>query len=292
MINDVLVPGLVFGSLYGLVALGLTVFYRPTHVLNFAQGDLVMLGAMTMAAVTAGTALPWPVTAVGVAAAVAAVALVEERVAVAPVLRRTAHGVGWVITTLAFSLVVNQLIGRLWTDEPREVAPPAPLSLDTLTVAGVRFNSYQLAVVLVASAVVVALELHSRTRTGCAVRAVAVDRDAARLRGIDPGRLRRRAFLLGGALAGLTGVLAAPLTLASVTMGFGLLVKGFFAAVVGGIGDFRGALLGGWIVGVIEASGANYVSPGLQTTVLFAVTLAILMVRPEGLRRSGVERRV
>lgn len=292
MINDVLVPGLVFGSLYALVAVGLTVLYRPTHVLNFAQGDLVMLGAMAMAALTAGTGLPWPVAAGCAAAAVATVALVEERVAVAPVLRRGTLGVGWVITTLAFSLILNQLVGRLWTDEPRGIDPPAPLSLRTLTVAGVRFNSYQLAVVLVALCVVVALEAHSRTRTGCAIRAAAADRDAARLRGIDPGRLGRQSFLIGGALAGLTGVLAAPLTLASVTMGFGLLVKGFFAAVVGGIGDFRGALLGGWIVGVIEAAGANFVSPGQQTTVLFAVTLAILMIRPEGLRGSGVGRHV
>lgn len=292
MINDILVPGLVFGSLYGLVAVGLNVLYRPTHVLNFAQGDLVMLGAMFMAVITIGTALPWPAAAAAVALTVAAVALAEERVAVAPVLRRTVHGVGWVITTLAFSLILNQLVGKLWTDQPRQIAPPAPLTLDTLTVAGVRFNTYQLAVILAALAVVTALELHARTRTGCAIRAVAADRDAARLRGIDPDRLSRRAFLLGGALAGLTGVLAAPLMLATVTMSFGLLVKGFFAAVVGGIGDYRGALLAGWIIGVIEAAGATLVSPGAQTAVLFGVTLAILMVRPDGLRQSGVLRRV
>ncbi|UGY94126.1 branched-chain amino acid ABC transporter permease [Streptomyces gobiensis] len=292
MINDILLPGLVFGSLYGLVAVGLNVLYRPTHVLNFAQGDLIMLGAMFMAVISVGTALPWPLAAIAVAVTVATVALIEERVAVAPVLRRAVHGVGWVITTLAFSLILNQLVGKLWTDQPRMVAPPGPLSLRTHTVAGVQFSSYQLAVILAALGVVIALELHSRTRTGCAIRAVAADRDAARLRGIDPDRLSRRAFLLGGALAGLTGVLAAPLILASVTMGFGLLVKGFFAAVVGGIGDYRGALLAGWIVGLIEAAGASYVSPGAQTAVLFAVTLVILMIRPAGLRQSGVLHRV
>lgn len=289
MINDVLVPGLVHGSLYGLVAVSLTVLHRPTRVLNFAQGDLVMLGAMTM---TAFATLPWPLAAATAATGVGAVALVEERVAVAPVLRRSPYGSGWVITTLAFSLALNQLVGKLWTDEPRTVQPPAPLSLEALNVASVRFSSYQLAVVLIALVVVAALELHARTRAGCAARAVAADRDAARLRGIDPARIGRRAFLLGGALAGLTGVLAAPLTLASVAMGFGLLVKGFFAAVVGGVGDVRGALLGGWIVGVVEAAGADYVSPGAQTAVLFAVTLAILLVRPQGLRGSEVLRRV
>ncbi|MGP4005778.1 branched-chain amino acid ABC transporter permease [Streptomyces sp. 4N124] len=289
MINDVLVPGLVYGSLYGLVAVSLTVLHRPTRVLNFAQGDLVMLGAMTMAVLTT---LPWPLAAAIAAAGVGAVALVEERVAVAPVLRRSPYGSAWVITTLAFSLALNQLAGRLWTDEPRTVEPPAPLSLDPLTFLGVRFNSYQLAVVLITLGVVAALERHARTRTGCALRAVAADRDAARLRGIDPAKLSRRAFLLGGALAGLTGALAAPLTLASVAMGFGLLIKGFFAAVLGGVGDVRGALLGGWIVGVVEAAGADYVSPGAQTAVLFAVTLAILLVRPQGLRGSEELRRV
>jgi branched-chain amino acid transport system permease protein len=197
-----------------------------------------------------------------------------------------------VITTLAFSLLIAEAAGRLWTDQPSTVAPPWPLSLDVNDVAGVRFSSYQVAVVAVAVAAVLLLGLLDRSRLGTALRAVAADRDGARLRGIDPRALTRRSFLLGGALAGLTGVLAAPLLLASVTMGLGLLIKGFAALAVGGIGDNRGVLVAGWVLGTVEAAGAAYASPGSQSVVLFAAMLLILLVRPNGLRGLAVQRHV
>ncbi|NIH82758.1 branched-chain amino acid ABC transporter permease [Amycolatopsis viridis] len=285
-VSEILVPGLTFGSLYALVAIGLNVLYRPTNVLNFAQGDLVMVGAMLMAATGLG-GLPWPLALVCVVVVVGLIALLEERLAVTPVLRRSGHAAGWVITTLAFSLILSQVAGRIWTAEPRSVAPPAPLSLRPMDLWGLQISSYQLVVIGVVVVLVAGLELGDRTRFGCAVRAVAADRDGARLQGIRPDRIGRVSFLIGGALAGLAGVLAAPLLLASVTMGFGLLIRGFFAAIVGGVGDHRGALVAGWLLGVVEAVGARYVSPGMQTAVLFGVVVVVLMVRPTGLRRSG-----
>lgn len=291
MINDLVIPGLTFGSLYALVAVGINLLYRPTNVLNFAQGDLVMIGAMLMAASAIGR-LPWLLAAACVALIVGVLALIEERIAVAPVLRRSTHTPIWVITTLAFSIILSEIAGKVWTDQPRTVAPPAPLSMKTLHVGGLEFSTYQIAVVVFTIAVISALELFGRTRVGCAVRAVAADRDAARLRGINPEQLGRWSFLAGGALAGLTGVLAAPLLLASVTMGFGLLIKGFFVTVVGGVGDFRGALVAGWMLGIVEAAGANYVSPGFQVAILFAAVLVVLMIRPAGLRRTGALRHV
>ncbi|GAA3928729.1 branched-chain amino acid ABC transporter permease [Actinomadura viridis] len=291
MIADILVAGLVFGSLYGLVAMGFNVLHRPTNVVNFAQGELIMIGAMLMAVTPIG-ALPWGIAAVCAMAVVGIVTLAEERVAVTPVLRRSSHAAGWVITTLAFSLLIAEAAGRLWTDQPSTVAPPWPLSMDVNEVAGVRFSSYQVAVVAVAVAVVLLLGLLDRSRLGTALRAVAADRDGARLRGIDPTALTRRSFLLGGALAGLTGVLAAPLLLASVTMGLGLLIKGFAALAVGGIGDNRGVLVAGWVLGTVEAAGATYASPGSQPVVLFAAMLLILLIRPNGLRGLAVQRHV
>src|SRR5690606_7075668 len=197
MIADILVAGLVFGSLYGLVAVGFNVLHRPTNVVNFAQGELIMIGAMLMAATPIG-GLPWGIAAVCVMAIVALVALVEERVAVTPVLRRSSHAVGWVITTLAFSLLLVEAAGRLWTDQPSTVVPPWPLSIRVHEVLGIRFSSYQVAVVVVAVAVVALLGVLDRSRLGTALRAVAADRAGARLRGIDPTALTRRSFLLGG----------------------------------------------------------------------------------------------
>ena len=142
--------------------------------------------------------------------AVAALALIEETIAVAPVLnaRRTGHG--WVITTLAVSMIFSNLVGLGWGPDPIAVKPPAPLSTETFELFGADISSYQIAVMVVTVVLVGVVEAFYGTRSGKAVLAVAEDRDAALLRGIDPGRLGRWSFFLGGAFAALTGVLAAP----------------------------------------------------------------------------------
>ncbi|NKY31471.1 branched-chain amino acid ABC transporter permease [Nocardia speluncae] len=291
MLTDIIVPGLTFGSIYALIAMSFNVSYRPTNVVNFAQGELVMVGAMVVAATALG-GLPWGLAAVAVMVLVGAIALVEERIAVTPVLRRSSHATGWVITTLAFSLVIGEVAGKLWTDQPRAVEPPAPLSLDRIELAGASFNTYQVAVVVAAVLVMLVLQRIDRTPLGCAMRAVAADRDGARLRGVDPSSLTRQSFFISGALAGLAGLLAAPLLLASLGMGLALLIKGFATLAIGGIGSNKGALLAGWTLGLVEAIGTNYVSPGLQNVVLFAFMLVFLLIRPNGVLGQKVMRHV
>lgn len=291
MLTDIVVPGLTFGSIYALIAMSFNVSYRPTNVVNFAQGELVMVGAMVVAATALG-GLPWGLAAVAVMVLVGGIALVEERIAVTPVLRRSSHATGWVITTLAFSLVIGEVAGKLWTDQPRAVEPPAPLSLDRIELAGVSFNTYQVAVVVAAVLVMIVLQRIDRTPLGCAMRAVAADRDGARLRGVDPSSLTRQSFFISGALAGLAGLLAAPLLLASLGMGLALLIKGFATLAIGGIGSNKGALLAGWTLGLVEAIGTNYVSPGLQNVVLFAFMLVFLLIRPNGVLGQKVMRHV
>ncbi|WP_327152050.1 branched-chain amino acid ABC transporter permease [Nocardia sp. NBC_01329] len=291
MLTDIVVPGLTFGSIYALIAMSFNVSYRPTNVVNFAQGELVMVGAMVVAATSLG-GLPWALAALAVIVLVGGISLVEERIAVTPVLRRSSHATGWVITTLAFSLIIGEVAGKLWTDQPRAVEPPAPLSLDRVELAGVGFNSYQAAVVVAAVLVMLVLQRIDRTPLGCAMRAVAADRDGARLRGVDPSSLTRQSFFISGALAGLAGLLAAPLLLASLGMGLALLIKGFATLAVGGIGSNKGALLAGWTLGLVEAIGTNYVSPGLQNVVLFGFMLAFLLIRPSGVLGQKVMRHV
>jgi branched-chain amino acid transport system permease protein len=280
---DILVRGLTAGSLYALVAVGFNILYRPTNVFNFAQGDLVMLGAMLAATLSGRLALPWYAAAALAIAAVAVIALIEERVAVAPILRRSSSGTGWVITTLAFSLVIANLVGHIWGPDPLSIKPPPPLSTETFEIWGARLSSYHIALVVLAALLVLGTERFYGTLTGKAVLAVAEDRDAALLRGIDPERLSRWSFLIGGAFAALTGVLAAPLLYASTGLGPALLLKGFEAAALGGIGNNRGALIAGYILGIAEAGGADLLSPGYQDAFTFALVLALLLVRPQGL---------
>lgn len=289
---DIALRGITFGSLYGLVAISFNIIYRPTNVLNFAQGELVMLGAMVAAVLLATGALPWSGALLVAILACALLALLEERVAVAPVLRRAPHSTVWIISTLAFSIVVVDVAGKVWDQTPRLVPTPAGLSMIRQQWGPVAFTTYQVGLILLVIVITVGLQRFYRSRTGSAIKAVAEDRDAALLRGIDPNRLTRLSFILGGAVAAVAGVLAGPLLYASIDLGPALLLKGFAAAAIGGIGDMRGALLAGYVVGASEAVAATTLSPGLQESIVFAVLLLVLMIRPVGLFGSATARRV
>jgi branched-chain amino acid transport system permease protein len=280
---DVVAHGLVAGSLYALVAVSFNILYRPTNVFNFAQGELVMLGAMLFASATALAGLPWLVAFVLTLVAVGLLGLAEERIAVAPILAKSQHGTGWVITTLATSLIISNLVGRIWGPDPILVKPPAPLSMETFSLGAIRISSYEIALAAVTIVLVAIVERAYSTLQGKAVMAVAEDREAALLRGIDPGRLSRWSFFIGGAFAAATGILAAPILYASTSLGPELLLKGFAAAAAGSIGNNRGALIAGYLIGVTEAVGGSLLSPGYQEAVIFVVVLGLLLLRPEGL---------
>ena len=283
MDSALILAGIASGSLYGLVAVGFNILARPTNVFNLAQGEIVMLGGMVGASALLFLACPWLIAAGLAIVAGAVISLLEESVAVAPVLRRSATGTAWVTTTLAFSLILSNLAGHIWGPDPLKMSPPAPLSIASFDLLGVRTNSYQLSMIAVTIIIVLLIERFYTTRSGKAVLAVAEDREAALLRGIDPERLSRWSFILGGGFAALTGVLAAPMLNASTDLGPLLLLKGFEAAAVGGIGSNRGALLAGYILGISEAIGAMLLTPGYQQASTFTLLLVVLMIRPQGL---------
>jgi len=197
-----------------------------------------------------------------------------------------------VVSTLATSLIISNLVGRFWGPDPILVKPPAPLSMDALEIGSSRISSYEIALVVLTLILVAVVERVYRTLKGKAVMAVAEDREAALLRGIDPNSLSRWSFFLGAAFAAMTGILAAPILYASTSLGPDLLLKGFAAAAVGSIGNNRGALVAGYMIGVTEAFGASLLSPGYQEAVIFVVVLAVLLMKPEGLFGSPNARTV
>lgn len=283
---DVLVAGLTAGSLYCLVAVGFNILYRPTKVFNFAQGDLVMVGAMSSALLTTQLHWPWVAAVAAACAAVALIALIEERVAVAPVLRRSTTGTAWIITTLAVAMIMTNVVGKIWGADPIVVPAPAPLSNDMLPLGAFNISSYQIALIVLTVLLVVVVERLYGSLWGKAALAVAEDRDAALLRGIDPVSISRWSFALGGAFAALTGALATPILAASTTLGGLLLLKGFAAAAIGGLGSNRGALIAGYAIGLTEAASALLLSPGYHNAVMLVLVLGVLLVRPGGLFSS------
>jgi branched-chain amino acid transport system permease protein len=278
---NVIISGLVAGSLYALVAVGFNILYRATKIFNMAQGDFVMLGALVGAVALGSFGLSWPVATIVTLGFVGVIALLEERIAIRPIVARS--GSSWVISTLAFSMIIQNIVAPIFGPNPIKVEPPPGLSMAAMEFGDVRVSTYQLAVVIGTAVLLIGVERFYRTRTGRAILAIAEDRDAALLRGVRPARLTRWSFLLGGAIAALAGLMAAPLLLASISLGPTLLLKGFAAVAVGGVGNNRGALAAGLVIGLTEAIGGSLLSPGFQPAVVFGVLLLILLIRPQGL---------
>lgn len=283
MFTDILIAGLPAGCLYALVAASFNILYRPTNVFNFAQGDLVMLGAMFFVTLKAVGWMPWQAALLLAVVGVGLLAVVIERVAVAPLLRRSTHGHGWIITTLAVSMIVANAAGKVWGADPVPVSAPFGLGTEPVNIGGLLIPSYQVALVGLTLVLIVGIEKLYQTRLGRAVIGVAENRDTALLRGINPATLSVWSFFLGGALAGLTGFLAAPMLFASTSLGAGLLLKGFAAAALGGLGSNRGALVAGVVIGLTEATSASFLPAGYQNAVILAVVLTVLLVRPQGI---------
>jgi branched-chain amino acid transport system permease protein len=283
--------GLVAGCLYALAGISMNMLYRPTTTFNFAQGDLIMIAAMTCAALLGVAKLPWYLAALLAIVLAAVISFVEYFVAIAPMIRRR-HGVGWIISTLSVSLILEDIVGKAFGPDPRKVDPPPPFTTELQTLGPLEFNSYQVLVLVFTGVMVAATGWFYTRRIGKAVNAIAEDREAALLRGIDPNRLAWMSFLIGGAAAGVIGILAAPMLYASTGLGPLLVIKGFEVVAVGGVGSNRGALIAGCVLGVVEAVSGAMLSPGYQNAATFAVVLAILLVRPAGVFGTATARAV
>ena len=288
--------GLVLGSLYALVALGYTMVYGILELINFAHGEVVMLGALIALAVLgalAGTGLPAALAiALAIAAAVpicVATGFVIERVAYRPL--RNAPRLAPLITAIGVSIVLQNLAMIIWGRQ--YVSLPPVVELHVFELAGATITNLQLAIFVVAAAIMAGLlALVRGTRLGRAMRATAQNREVAGLMGVDVNRVISATFMIGSALAAVAGFLvAAYYGLGHYGMGFMLGLKAFTAAVLGGIGNIPGAMLGGLLLGVIESLGAGYIGDltggflgsHYQDIFAFLVLILVLVLRPSGL---------
>lgn len=276
------------GSGLALVALGYTLVFSATGILNFAHGSLVVAAgyaayALTRAGVPVGAAFALAVVATAVAG------VVVELVAVRPLGRfHAATDVTWVLTTFAAGLVIVDLV-RLGVDAAPHRLPPlvgSVLGWRVARAAGVAVTPADVLIVVAAVALAVGADVvQRRTRPGRALRAVAEDREAAALVGVDPAAVVRVTFALAGALAGVAAVLLAPRLFVRLENGLLLGVQALVAAVLGGLGSARGALVGGYLVALVPAV-ARTLTPSagrFELVVVFTLFAAVLVVRPTGL---------
>jgi branched-chain amino acid transport system permease protein len=293
-----LINGLVVGSIYALVALGYTLVYGILELINFAHGEVTMIGALvamaTMAALL-GVAPGMPVGLVLLAGALLAIAVcmalgfLIERIAYRPL--RRAPRLSALITAIGMSIILQNLAMLIWGRQ--YISFPAAVSHQPHALFGATITDLQIVILVLAALTMVGLWwLVQRTRLGRAMRACAQSQDVARLMGIDVDRVISLTFVIGSALAAIAGLMvSAYYGLGHYYMGFMLGLKAFSAAVLGGIGNLAGAMLGGLLLGVIEALGAGYIGDltggflgsHYQDVFAFFVLIAVLVFRPSGL---------
>ncbi len=276
------ISGLTLGSIYGMIALGFTLIYNATGIVNFAQGEFVALGAL-IAISCSGAALPMPLAVLVAVAAVTGVGAVLEWGAIRPA--RHASVITLIIITIGASILLRGAAMWLWGPD---ALPMRAFSGETPLVFGrASILPQHLWIMGIVLATMVALWLlGEKTQVGKAMRACAVNREAAQLAGIPVQRMVRLSFGLSGLLGGLAGAIVAPLSMGQYDMGIMLGLKGFAAAILGGIGNPLGAVLGGLLLGTLESLGAG-LSPtgwsGYKDAFAFAVMLIVLLAKPTGL---------
>jgi branched-chain amino acid transport system permease protein len=283
-----LYSGMTVGSAYALAALGFTIIYNTSGVINFAQGEFIMLGGM-LAAIMAGAGVPLPLAIIVAVIATAVVGLVMEKAVIEPA--QNAEVVTLIIITIGASLTVRGLV-QIWLGKGTHSLPA--FSGDTpIMLLGASLLPQSLWVLGVTLAIVGALAwFFGRTLLGKAMLATSHNKLAAQLVGINTRRVLLLSFGLAALLGALGGILVAPITYTSYDAGIMLGLKGFVAAVLGGLGGGVGAVAGGLILGIAEAMTAGYISSSYKDAVPFVLILLILFFMPRGLFGAKISERV
>ena len=283
-----LFSGLTVGAVYALVALGFTIIYNASDVVNFAQGEFVMLGGM-ITVFTFEAGLPLPLAAVVAILVTSAIGVALNKLAIEPA--RGAPVVSLIIITIGASIVIRGATQLIFDKQLHRF--PSFSGDDPIHVLGATILPQSLWVIGGALAVFVGLWIFfTRTLTGKAVLATANNRVAAQLVGINTGWVMTLSFGLSAAIGAFAGVLVTPITLVGYDVGVALALKGFAAAMLGGMGNPKGALVGGLLLGCFEALTAGYLSSQYKEAVAFIVILAVLFVMPQGLFGSKSTERV
>jgi branched-chain amino acid transport system permease protein len=280
-VNQVLEPGLATGATAGLFALAFVVVYRVTGVLNFAHGQLVMLMPLMVLVLTDRWGLPLALSFVLAAAIVLGTGLVEERIAIRP-LMQSGHALTWILSTLGFSVLLAELMAIPY--QGQTVSFPWGVSAKAHSIDGLSYSWADVTTLGTLIALVAVLSL-LKTRTDAGLRLLAVSQDklGAAALGISPAAASRVAVCIASVIAMATGLFVVSTQLVTPGVGLTVLFNGFIAAAVGGLDSIAGTLVGAVVVGVGGQTIAVYVSSSYVNTVLFSVLLVVLLLRPNGI---------
>jgi branched-chain amino acid transport system permease protein len=287
---QLIASGIATGAIYALAALGFTLLWQASGTINFAQGEFVMVPAFLMLFFMVVVGVPlWVAFLLACVAAMLLLGVGFKYAIVNPLIR---HGViPLVIATLGVSIGLKQLVKAGYSAEAHPF--PSAFPGGQFTLGGAAVSYADVGTLLLAGIIVVGLQAFlNRTVTGRAMQAVAQNTDAARVLGIDVNRMVLYTFLINAVLAVVAALLVTPTYLAKFDMGDSIGQKAFFAAIIGGFNQTRGALLGGVLIGVLENLVGFYISPAYKEGVALILFLVVILFRPEGLLGKAEERKV
>ena len=275
-----LFSGITTGAIYAVIAVGLSMLYSSTELINFAHGEFVMLGAMGIVTLWVQFSIPLPFAFILTVAGVSCVGFLFERFAIR--MTRKPEPITLVIITVGASIFLRGVGMIVWGKDPFSV--PSFTPYDAIEIAGAALLPQSILIVF--AAFVLAGGIHiffTRTLTGKAMIACAVNKKAAWLSGIPSSAMGVLAFIISTGTGAAAGVFIAPITMSSYDMGTLLGLKGFCAAMIGGLGSLWGAFAGGLLLGILESLGAGLISSGLKDAIAFVLLLLILYICPGGL---------
>lgn len=290
MLTYLLLGGLTSGALYALVALGIVLVYKATGTINFAHGEFLMISGFLAYSLYVFAGLPYLISILGAVLLAFLLGAIAERIAFRPLMH--ANMVSLVLATVGVSFILKGSGRMLWGGRGDYLAFPPLLPPNPIIIGEIILVPQQLVVLAGAMVVMVAFALFFRlTRIGKTMQATADNPKAARLVGIRVEQVHMLAFGVGAAIAGAAAALMAPITLLYPDIGFSLFIKGFAAAVLGGLNSMAGALLGGFLIGVIESLAGGYIATSFLEVSAFIVIMVTLIFKPRGLLGLNAVRR-
>ncbi len=275
-----LFTGITIGSIYGMVALGFNIIYNSTGIINLAQGEFVMLGGMIMISLTTALKLPMPLGFIVSVLLVTGIGAIFERLAIHPL--KNPSVITLIIITIAASILFKGGAMFLWGKETFTL--PSFSGEKPIFISNATILPQTLWILGIMSLVVLFLTLFfSFTRTGKAMKACAVNREAASLVGINVKIMVLLSFALSASIGAAAGIIITPISLMNYERGTMLAVKGFCVAVLGGLGSNVGAVMAGFVIGIMESLGAGFISSGYKDAIALVVLLIVLFVKPSGI---------
>ena len=278
-----LITGITIGSIYAMVAVGFNIIYNVTEIINFAQGEFVMLGGLIMVSLHVATGLSLIMAFPATVLLVTMIGVILDRVAISPIRRPTVLSL--IIATIAASILLKGTAMFIWGKDSFDL--PAFSGRNPIVIFGAVIQPQYFWVIGFLIIIVIALSIFfDRTIIGKAMNACADNPDAASLVGINVQKMVLLSFALSAAIGAVAGITITPISLMEYDRGAMLAVKGFGAAILGGLGSFPGAIVGGLIMGTIESLGAGLISSGYKDAFALIVLLVVLFFKPSGILGS------